>query len=287
MTKAEDRAVGPHHSDRLGRFERVLRQLELSDRPPDRPELVRVRCRGHEHRGARGARQALDALHEDRAQACAERQRVRERLPPGQLCIGKRAGKLEECQRVAAGIGDQPLTHRGMELAHAAIEQLRGRPAVKPAERLLVESRRLKPRRLAVPSPEQDHDPLRQKPARREDQGISRRRIQPLSVIDHTEGRPGLGGGCQERKHTCRHQKAIGSFAGCQPEGGREGCALRLRQSMELIQDWAQQGVQAGVRQVGLRFQTRGTQDRHRGRLFDGMGEQRRLAHPRFAPKHQ
>ena len=76
------------------------------------------------------SRKPPDPLGEHRAQGRVQRQRLGQRLPTGELRIREAGRQLQQRERVAGRLGQQPLTHRRHRTRCAASEQAHGRLAV-------------------------------------------------------------------------------------------------------------------------------------------------------------
>ena len=214
MAKRELVTVGLDQTGLERGIERVLRQLEHGRRVEDYPKLAGVfACRDQQRRPG-GLPEPRDSLCEHRAQGRVQRQRLGQRLATGKLGIREAGWQLQQRKRVAGRLGQQPFTHRRRRTRCAASEQAHGRLAVQPTDHQLLEPRTLKPPLLALPSPKQNHHPLSDQPPRCEHQRIHGRHVEPLCVVDHTQHRPRLRGGCHQRQHPGRHQEAIAPLAG-------------------------------------------------------------------------
>ena len=214
MAERERLTVGLDQTSLQRGIERVLRQLEHGRRAEDYPKLTRVFAGRDQQRRPGGLPKPPDPLGEHRAQGRVQRQCLRQRLPTGKLRIREAGWQLQQRERVAGRLGQQPFTHRRRRTRYAASEQAHGRLAVQPADHQLLEPSTLKPPLLALSGPKQNHHPLSDQPPRREYQRIHRRHVQPLRVVDQTQHRPRLRGGRQQRQHPGRHQEAIAPFAG-------------------------------------------------------------------------
>ena len=72
---------------------------------------------------------------------------------------------------------------------------------------------------VVVAGGDQQDDPLGLEPPGREGEGVGRRLVQPLGVVDQADQRPLLGhlGEQAQRAHT--DQEAVGALGGGEPEG--------------------------------------------------------------------
>jgi hypothetical protein len=121
----------------------------------------------------------------------AARQRPRIRKPEAacQLCRHEIPRKLEQRERVATRLGDDPLPHLLVEPSlDRRGEQLPGVAVAQPPDRKLRQVRQLRGvARLA--DGEHDRDRLGEQASRGEAQGLRRLAIQPLRIVDQADER--------------------------------------------------------------------------------------------------
>ena len=198
MAKAQDRPVGPYQTDLLGRVECSLGQLELGRRAKRDCQLARLLGGCDQQRLPGGRRQPIDALGERRTEPGGQRQGRGKRRLTLELLLRERDGKLEQRQRVARGLVEQPLADRARRPRRAVIEQEAGRCAIEAAHNEVIYPRRLETAPFTLARAEQDRHPLGDEPSSHERERLRRRNVQPLCIVDQAQDRPGVGRGRQQ-----------------------------------------------------------------------------------------
>ena len=147
--------------------------------------------------------------------------------PPASSAGDSVARQLEQRERVAARLGEDPRPHalvqrraddRREQLARVRVRQSLESQVRQP--RQLVELERLAHR-------EHEHDRLGLQAPGHEREHLRRRPIEPLGVVDQAQQRPFLGSLRQQAERREADQEAIGLGARAQPERGPERVALR------------------------------------------------------------
>ena len=134
---------------------------------------------------------------------------------------------------------------------------------------------------------EQQPHRIGQQPPRHEPQHLRGHPVQPLRVIDQAQQRPVLRRLRQQGQHRQPDQEPVWRTAAAQPERDPQRVPLRSRQPLQATQQRRAQLMNAGERQLHLRFHPHGPGHPHVRRRPGRVLQQRRLAHPRLAPHHQ
>ena len=135
------------------------------------------------------------------------------------------------------------------------------------------------PERLAhLPRGEHDRDPLDREPASREPEGLGRRAIEPVGVVDHAEEAALPGGLRQQSENRERHEKRIRRRPRTQPESDIERVALRTRQALTECKDRRAELLNRSERKLHLALDPGAADDSQRRGLLDRVVQQRRLA---------
>ena len=289
MAKAQDRSVYPHQSDRLGGIEGSLRQLELGRRAERDRQLARLLGGGDQERLVGRRRQPIDTLGEGRTEPRGQRQRRGKRGLARELVVREREGQLEQRQRVAGGLADQPRANRRRRPRRAAIEQQVGGCAIKAAHDKVIQPRRVEAPAFNLARAEQDRHSFGDEPSSHERKRVRGWDIKPLCIVDQAQDRPRFGRGRQQRQCSRRDQEPIATFPWCQAERRCQRLALWLGDTVKLVDDRPQQAMQPGERQVRLPLDPGHAEDHHLGGTAgrSGVVEQRGLAHPGLGPDHE
>ena len=101
---------------------------------------------------------------------------------------------------------------------------------------------------------EQEQHRLRQQPPGDEPEHLTRRFIQPLSVIDQADQRPRRGILGQQTQHRQTHHEPVPSRSRRQPKRHTQRALLRLRQRGQAAQDRPAELMQRRERQLHLRL---------------------------------
>ena len=203
------------------------------------------------------------------------------------MLIGQAARQLQECERIARGLGEQPVPDPWRCLACPAGKNLSGRLIGEPGKHEFSQASGLETGCLTLARAEEDRQPLGPQAPRGEHQRVSGRPVQPLGVVHHTDHGTVLGGHRQQTKHRDRDQQAIGIRGRRHTERTGQRLGLDIRQLSQAAKNRPQQLVQPGERQVGLGLHPAGREHPHRPRVLPRVAKQRRLADPRLTPHHQ
>ena len=207
--------------------------------------------------------------------------------PEGQLGRCQRSRQLQEGERVALGLGQDAVTDPGIEGAGHRRLQQRGRIVdSQPAHPELGEPGQLG---LLVGLADREDQAHRfgGEPAGHELQRLGRGLVQPLRVVHDADQGLLLGHLGQEGQHRQAQQEAVWHRARLQAEYRAERLALRDRQRADPVQVGAAQLVQAGVRELQLRLDTRRPANPASLCAVDQELEQGGLADPGLATQDQ
>ena len=205
-------------------------------------------------------------------------------LCPRELSFAQRGGKLEQGERVAARLSDKPVAELRRELdACRAVDQRLSRRRVEPAQLQLGEPGCLEVANVALASAEKHDDAFRFEPPGDEDERVCGCVIEPLSIVDQAQERlifRGLGEQAQDRE---RDEEAVLASPRCQAERSTEGGSLRLRKTLDVLENRADDLVQGGERELRFRFHPGAAEHAHAGGLVARVLQERRLADARLA----
>ena len=190
--------------------------------------------------------------------------------------------QLEQRQRVATGLRDQPLPEVVVEPAGDDRGEQGARiVVVEPLQAQLGQARQLALlTRLA--DGEDERDPLSEQAARHEPERLRGGLVDPLEVVHETQQRLRLGHLRQQRERCQADQEAVGSRAGGEAERDSQCLLLRLRKPAEPGSRPAEL-MQPGERKFHLRLDPGDLDGSEPWSLVRGEPQQRRLAHPCLA----
>ena len=253
VAKLELGAARVRQARLLGAIERLRSDSELRCGTQDRRELTAVVGRGDEQERLRVRRQPLDPRQERALDPGADGDGGEHRLGARQLRLAQGRGELEQRQRIAARLDDEPVAYLGRERdARVAIDQGPGRLLSEPAQAELREPGRLEAPKLTLPGGEQDHDALGLEPPGDEDECVRGRVVEPLRIVDEAQERSLFGGFGEQAQDCERDEEAVVASLCRQAERPLEGGGLRLRQALDVLEDGANDLVQGGERELRL-----------------------------------
>ena len=202
-----------------------------------------------------------------------------------QLVRAQPARKLEQGERIPAGLGDDPI-------ADVHVELERHRHAQERASVALVQPAHLQfgkvPERLVGDANREHHaDPIGLQAAGHERERRCGRLVPPTGIVDHAQQRAPGRRLRQQPEHREPDDEPVRRDAGAHPKDGLQRAALRVRQPLEPIEQRRAQLMQAGIGELHLGLHPRRPQDGHIRRHPDQVVEQRRLADPRVPPHYQ
>src|SRR6266511_2712519 len=140
---------------------------------------------------------------------------------------------------------------------------------------------------MAVPEGQEQRDRLGVKSAGDEGERLDGRGVGPVGVVDQAQQWPLAGDLGQQGESGDRDQELVGGWPGLEPECHSQRPCLRLGQAAGLVQDRAQEPVQGGVGQRGLRLHPVAAQHPHLLGPLAGVGQQGRLADARLTAEDQ
>ena len=274
-------------ADLLRRAERLSADPCHLSSPQHRRERTRLVGGNQQELPLRRGRQAPDALQEQRFDVAGQRERLRQRLGARELCPREGGRELDERERVPGRLLDQASAHRRRDPRADAADQRSGRIGIERRQRQLGDVPSLEPTLVAFARREQEHDSFRLQAPRDEQQRVRRRVVEPLGIVDEAQQGPLLGDVAQQPEHAESDPEAIVRGLARQGEGGAKRCRLRLRQPIDPVQQWPQQLVQAGERELGLGLDPGRAQHGHAMRALGHVREQGGLPDACLAPEHE
>ena len=159
------------------------------------------------------------------------------------------------------------------------LDQLECRGLVQADE---VESRHprcLEAAHVAVASAEDERDALGVEAARDEQQGVLRRAVEPVRIVDDREQRSALGGVGEQIEHGRGDQEPVRRGVGlAEAERRCQRLATRRAEGVHFAEQGGEQLKQAGEGQLGIGFHAQRPQRAEPRRALHEVVQQRRLA---------
>ena len=269
----------------LGRGRRLHSDPQPPGRPPDQHRVAGRVGRRDQQQPLRRLRQPPEPLPEAVLKPPQQPRRGRDTKRASQLPLCQPLRQLQQGQRVAARLGDEPLLdplvqrppdHRGQQLPGVTVTQ--------PSDGQLRQTAEL-PARLA----RRDHqgDLLGEQPARHEPHRLRRGPVEPLRVIDHAQQRLLVRRVGQQAQRRQPHQKPVRRLPCPQSERHAERLTLRVRQPVQAIEQLRAQLLEGSVGQLHLRLDAGDPGHAQASRRRDHVLQQRGLARPGLAVHHQ
>ena len=271
----------------LGRRRRVGRDSEAVERAPQKGDVSEWlrRRRQHEESGLRGKR--LEPAEEVLLDPTSHRYVLRQPEAARQLGLRQPAGELQQCEWVAAGLGDNSIADTLVQRAREDGRQQRtGIVVVQAADRELRQAEQL----LLVSwltDREHDGDRLRQQPASDEGERLRGGAVEPLSIIDQAEQPLLLGDVGEQAEHREGDQKTIRRVPRAQAERGAKRIALGLGQMSKPVWHLRAELMQAGERQLHLGLDPRDLNDPKARCLPRHVAQQRCFADAGLPTDHE
>ena len=260
---------------------------ERGGRLPQQQRIADGLGRGDQEQESRRRRELGQSLLVAVLDAARQCRRAVHAEPACQLGRRPAARELQQRQRVAAGLGDDPVAHALVERTrqHAVQQRLRI-DVVQASDGELGEPVEM---RLTGRVAHREHEPERLGPEPAGDEGERLRRgaVEPLRVVHHTQQRPVLcrvGEQAQDRE---ADEEPIWSVAAAQAERGAQRVALRAGKPVDPIHERGAQLLQPRERELHLRLDARGVRDAASGRAPHEVLQQRALADARLTAQHQ
>ena len=217
--------------------------------------------------------------------------RVRKGEPAGQVGGAPASVELEQGQRVAVGLLQDPGADALVERAWDDRRQQRpSRVFVQSVQPEFGQARQVIRRGSSWgrrPDREHQRYRLRQQAAPDESEDLGRGLVEPLRVVHDAQHRPLLGGLRHEAERRQGDQEPVRAISGGEPERDAEPATLRLGQRPEPAEHRRAQLVQPRVGELHLRLDAGHAGYPETGRLGDQLPQQFRLADPRLSPHDQ
>ena len=230
-------------------------------------------------------RQLLRSAPERLLDPARDRCRCGRPEPHRQLGGRQAAGKLDQCERIAARLGNDSgadsLAERSLD---GAYEQLARVLVGQAFDHHFGQACKLL---AACSGREQEPDTVGEHPSRHERERLRRWAVEPLGIVDHTQQRLLVGGGRQQAERRKSDQEPLRCCPGSQPECGPKRVLLRLRQAVQAIQHRFAQMLHRSVGQLDFRLHSHGMGDPEPVRRRQRVLQQRGLADSRVAAHHE
>ena len=260
---------------------------ERGSRPPQQRRIADGLGGGEKEEQLRLLRQRAVAVEERFLDSARQRHRSQHGEAAREIGGGETARQLEQCERIPARFGDDPVDDAGVDATgEHRHEQC---PAVDVGQ--AADDQFGKPREIGntkrFARTEQQGDRFRTEPPRDKGQCPRRRLIEPLRVIDHTQ--QGLVGR-DLRQQVERGQPddvPVRRLADVDAEHDTERVRLRRWKALDAVEHPPAQLVQRRVRQFHLRFHARRPRYREPMRSVECVVEQGGLADPCLPAQHE
>ncbi len=205
----------------------------------------------------------------------AERQR--------RVGAGRARRELDERERVPGSLRQQAGAQLRREVRRARVEQERRLAVAEAGQRVLLDAQLADLVVVAVAQREQHHHRVGVHAARDEGDRVARRTVEPVQVVGDRQHRLAVRRQQVERRQRDQERLRLAAFA--EAERRLQGRSASGRQLADPAHDRAQQAVQAGVRDTGLRRDAGGAQHPHAALAGQRPRrlEQHRLADPGLA----
>ena len=214
----------PRDSRRLGRFGVDPQQAGRSPELGCAAELVGG---GEQQQPLCLQRQLLRSAAERLLDPARDRCRCGRAEPHRQLGGRQAARKLDQCERIAACLGDDSRADSFAERSLDGVDQQLASVVVGQAfDQQLGQARKLL---AACSGRKQEPDPVGEHPSRHERERLRRWAVEPLGIVDHTQQRLLVGCGRQQAERRKSDQEPLRRDPGPQPECGSERVLLRPR----------------------------------------------------------
>jgi hypothetical protein len=142
VTELDALASEYDHPVPFGGLERVMVQPGLGQRPRDFPGRPGVARRGDEECVLRFPGKDVELLREGLLEECADRERMGDRCLAQQFGVGQGRDRLEDRERVAPRLGDDPVPDGRVDRRSLALDERRRVSGGQPGQLQGVESRR-------------------------------------------------------------------------------------------------------------------------------------------------
>ena len=219
----------------LDRRRRRFVDAELFSRAPDEQGVAGRFGRGDEQQAPTIRRDARESLGEVFLDPSGQRDRCGQPEPTGELGRRHAARQLQQRERIAVRLDDDPVEHPLIDASRQ--DGLQQDPCITPSQGTDVDLGEAGKRVASLAGREHERDLLGEQPAREERQRASRRIVQPLRVVDHAEQRARFGHLRQQTEDGKPDEERIGRRADGTSERDGERVALGIGQAIGQLDD--------------------------------------------------
>ena len=212
-----------------------IRDSELPRGAPQKCGITEWLCRGQEQQPPRVAREPRQPPPEALLDPGGQRQRSGQAETAGELGGGQPAGELQERERIAARLGDDPLEHRFVKSCRE--DGLQERSCITAAQLIDLELRKPGQASAQLTRRKNKRDPLGKQAAGDERERSARCVVEPLRVVDHAEERLPLGGFGDEAENRKPDEERARRLSPTQPERDAKRIALRARKAFDELEE--------------------------------------------------
>jgi hypothetical protein len=277
------RITQPDQPVQLGGGQVGLSQAQPLGGVPDRRQLGALVRGSDDECAPRAWGQRGDAGPERVLDSRAHRRRAEDRLRPLQLGNAERGRQLQQGKRIPPRAGQQAVDHLRSSVPFQPRREQRRRIRLgQPAQLEVGHSGHLE-RQLPRSDGDQHRDALGLEPTYSEAEGLRRRRIKPLGIVDTAQHGRVLTCLGEQTEQTETHQEPVGHPVVTQAQGTAQSRRLRAGQAVDKIQAGADELVHSGERKLVLGLDACTPQYPHVTRPLRRVREQRRLADPRLS----
>jgi hypothetical protein len=288
MAELEPRAVDLEQPRAFSYVELALVDPELGRCRQHEPELLRIVCSRDEEQALRVLGKPANALEEDLLDPARQRQRLGERLGAGELRRRERRGHLEQRERVAVRLLDQPVDHGDIDVqAGSAFEQRRRRLGVERADEERGDAGRFETAHVSFSRSEDHEDPLGLEAPCHEQQRVGRGVVEPVRIVDEAQDRTPLRQLREQGQARRRDEEALGALGLGEAEGTAKGLRLWLRDPLDVPQGRVDELMERREGQLGLGLHAARRQHVHVVRALPRVLEQGGLPDARLSAHDQ
>jgi hypothetical protein len=245
------------HARRRRRPCRGRLDAQLGRRVPHEQRITNRLGRRDQEQDPRRLRERREPLPEALLDATGERGAAVQAEPAGEFVRRPAARELEQCERIAARLGDDPIAHALVErtcddafqqrlriMVFQAMDDELRQPVETPLARRLTDG-------------EDEADRLGLQTAGHKRQRLRRRRVEPPRVVDDADQWPLLGHVGQEAQEGEADEKPIRGVAISEAEHCAESIALWARQTFQAIHERRAKLVHSRERELHLGLDSR------------------------------
>ena len=207
-----------------------------------------------QHQPPRGAGELGDPLSVGVLDLVRHARGVGQHEPARELPRGEAPGQLEQGQRIASRLGNDPVAHaRVKRTRHHRFEQRPGLGVGQSLQPHLGQARQVAhPQAAGVAHGEDDRYALGKQAARDEPQDLTGGAVEPLRIVDQAQQRSFLGDLGHQAQHGQGHEEVVGRITGSQAQRDPQGGLLGLGQRGVIGQHRRAELVQPCERQLHL-----------------------------------